>query len=382
MKRFGIMIIMAAVGISCLAACGPALAADTSVITAAVLDLEFKEGVSAGVVSTVSDYLRTQLVKTNKFIIVTRENMESILKEQQFQLSGCTSQECIVQLGQLLGVRKMFTGSIGKVGTTYIINLKIIDVQTGKIDKADAEEAYTEDQLLPAVRNLASKMAGTAPQNYIAQPQAAQPAPEPYAAAAQPEYTPYVPSVTYEKGGFGTYWSLWEIMAKPLPGGTFFRSVVPYGSKFNDFGPNIVPAFTVKIYNSGTGNDFRFDFAYKTYVDDMSSLTFSIVPASFHLIPDKSSPVQVYIDIGIDMWIGWGDVTNWCYGYFDVGEGLHGKAGVEVFAGPVGLFFEGGVGVVIMDLELWEDRFGKSYDDSTFFSRLYYPLNFGARVYF
>ena len=109
-------------------------------IAAAVLDMEAKEGVSVGLVSTISDYLRTQLVNTNRFDMYTRENMESILKEQQFQLSGCTSQECIVQIGQLLGVRKMFTGSIGKVGATYVINLKIIDMQSGKIERAETEQ--------------------------------------------------------------------------------------------------------------------------------------------------------------------------------------------------------------------------------------------------
>ena len=102
------------------------LSAQETKITAAVMDLEAKEGISAGVVSSITDYLRTQLVNTGKFDFVTRENMEQILKEQQFQLSGCTSQECIVQVGQLLGVRKMFTGSIGKVGDTYLVNLRII----------------------------------------------------------------------------------------------------------------------------------------------------------------------------------------------------------------------------------------------------------------
>ena len=137
-------------------------AADTKTTTAAVMELDAKEGVSAGMVSTVSDYLRTQLVNTNKFNIVTRENMESILKEQKFQMSGCTSQECIVELGQLLGVRKMFTGSIGKVGNVYILNVKIVNVESGKIEKAEAEEASTEENLLPAVRNLAQKIAGLA----------------------------------------------------------------------------------------------------------------------------------------------------------------------------------------------------------------------------
>ena len=54
--------------------------------TAAVMDLEAKEGVSAGAASMLSDYLRTQLVNIDKYTIVTRENMEEILQEQQFQV--------------------------------------------------------------------------------------------------------------------------------------------------------------------------------------------------------------------------------------------------------------------------------------------------------
>ena len=129
---------------------------------AAVMDLQAREGISAGVVSTISDYLRTQLVNTDKFVFVTRENMEEVLKEQKFQLSGCTDQECIVEVGKLLGVRKMFTGSIGKVGVTYIVNIRIIDVESGKIEKAETEECAKceEEALLISVRNIAYRIVG------------------------------------------------------------------------------------------------------------------------------------------------------------------------------------------------------------------------------
>ena len=116
--------------------------------------------VSQGVAGILSDSLRTYLVNTNKFTIVTRENMEQVLKEQNFQMSGCTSQECIVQMGQLLGVRKMFAGSIGKVGATYVINLKIIDIESGKIEKAVTEQCAKceEDALLTSITNIANKI--------------------------------------------------------------------------------------------------------------------------------------------------------------------------------------------------------------------------------
>jgi tetratricopeptide (TPR) repeat protein len=128
--------------------------------TAAVMDLESGEGISKGTAMSLSDYLRTQLVNTSMYTIITRENMEEVLKEQQFQLSNCTSQECIVQVGKLLGARKMFAGSIGKVGTTYLITLRIIDVESGKIEKAETEKCTecAEDALIKSIKNIVEKI--------------------------------------------------------------------------------------------------------------------------------------------------------------------------------------------------------------------------------
>jgi len=135
---------------------------NTQKTTAAVMDLEAKEGVAASVASSLSDYLRVQLINTQKFDIVTRENMEDVLKEQKLQMSGCTSNECVVQMGQLLGVHKMFTGVVTKVGATYVVTLKIINVESGKIEKAETEECAKceEDALLVSMRNIANKIAG------------------------------------------------------------------------------------------------------------------------------------------------------------------------------------------------------------------------------
>jgi len=139
-----------------------AVNAEEQKTAAAVLDLEAKEGISQGVASTISDYLRIQLVNTDKFAIITRENMESVLKEQQFQLSGAVDQAKIVEIGKLLGVQKMFTGSVGKVGDIYLVNLKIVDVQSGKIEKAETEECADckEEGLLGSIKAAVNRIAG------------------------------------------------------------------------------------------------------------------------------------------------------------------------------------------------------------------------------
>lgn len=62
-----------------------------------------------------TDKLRGELIKTNKFSIVERQEMDEILKEQGFQQTGCTSKECAVEIGQLIGVRLVLIGSVGKL---------------------------------------------------------------------------------------------------------------------------------------------------------------------------------------------------------------------------------------------------------------------------
>ena len=69
----------------------------------AVLDLE-AVGVSKVESYTITDRLRSELVKTGAFIIVERSKMNAILEEQGFQMTGCTSEECAVEAGKLLGV--------------------------------------------------------------------------------------------------------------------------------------------------------------------------------------------------------------------------------------------------------------------------------------
>ena len=62
--------------------------------------------------------------------LIPDAQMSQILEEQDFQLTGCTTNECAVEIGQLIGAQHMLDGSIGKFGTVYTIDMKIIDVDT------------------------------------------------------------------------------------------------------------------------------------------------------------------------------------------------------------------------------------------------------------
>jgi hypothetical protein len=80
-----------------------------------------------------------------------REQMKSILKEQNFQQSdACSEASCVVQMGQLLAVNKIITGSVGKLGNMYTINIKLIDVASGEIILTQNEDVsgQIEDMIL------------------------------------------------------------------------------------------------------------------------------------------------------------------------------------------------------------------------------------------
>ncbi|MEJ2544438.1 MAG: outer membrane beta-barrel protein [Calditrichaceae bacterium] len=119
-------------------------------------------GISTSEASILTDELRSVLVQTGKYDVLERNNMESILNEQGFQMSGCTSTECAVEAGKLLGVQKMVGGSVGKLGTLYNISIRIFDVQTGRIEKTETKRHEGSiEQLLDLIKQIGYALTDT-----------------------------------------------------------------------------------------------------------------------------------------------------------------------------------------------------------------------------
>ena len=102
----------------------------------AVIDLSNTGGLSQQESVTLTNRLRSMLVRTDAFIVLERGKMEGILQEQGFQQSGCTSTECVVEMGKLLNVQKIISGSIGKVGRIYTIDISLVDIKTARIERS------------------------------------------------------------------------------------------------------------------------------------------------------------------------------------------------------------------------------------------------------
>ena len=80
-------------------------------INIAVMELD-GNGISSTDIIGLSNRLRTELFKTDKFDVIERSKVDEILKEQGFQKTGCTNSDCAVEVGQLIGVKVIIVGSI------------------------------------------------------------------------------------------------------------------------------------------------------------------------------------------------------------------------------------------------------------------------------
>jgi curli biogenesis system outer membrane secretion channel CsgG len=107
-----------------------------------------------------ADELVTQLFQSGKFTVIERAQIDMILQEQNFGQSGRVNPTQAAEIGKILGVQAMITGSITKfsidtkggrimgVGANYseaesMLDVRIIDVNTAEILFADESTGTT-----------------------------------------------------------------------------------------------------------------------------------------------------------------------------------------------------------------------------------------------
>jgi len=120
------------------------------------------EGVSQSDATIVADWLRGALVSAGAYTVVERSAMQKVLTEQAFQQTGCTSQECAVKLGKVLNVQKIVVGSFGKFLDSYVLNVRMVDVESGKIVYSDTAKGKTTDEVEQNISSLAGRLSGNA----------------------------------------------------------------------------------------------------------------------------------------------------------------------------------------------------------------------------
>lgn len=129
----------------------------------AIMDLS-PVGISSSTALAISDILRTEIFNTGEFVVLERAQINKILEEQKLQFLGLGETEFAIQIGQLLSAHKVLVGTVSKVGGSFIINARIVDIGRGLLEFADKYVASSEEELIYGcewfARKLAAKMQG------------------------------------------------------------------------------------------------------------------------------------------------------------------------------------------------------------------------------
>ena len=128
---------------------------------AAVLIREFTaKNVTSGDVSAVTEIFRNAVLGTKKFRIIEREGLESILNEQQLQLSGLTDNKYAVEVGKIMSANYLFCGSVSKLGDAYYLTVRLVNMETGEIENSWDANSPSVNNLANSTKVLALKAGG------------------------------------------------------------------------------------------------------------------------------------------------------------------------------------------------------------------------------
>jgi hypothetical protein len=190
----------------------------------AVMAMDAKVGLPAGVASLLNETLLAQINDTGRFgSVLSSSDMQAMLDlEAQKAAMGCDQDSCMAELGGALGVPYMLISSVAAFGGRFIINMKLVAVDESKVaarvSKTVTSEAALLDALPVAVGELFTKAFGA---SVTAPPLAAQ---RPQAAAAPVTSLP-PPSPTS-----ATNWLLWSGVGLSVAGVTMSALMGPFSS--------------------------------------------------------------------------------------------------------------------------------------------------------
>lgn len=106
----------------------------------------------------VSEWFITALVKEGRFDVIERRLLAKILDEQKLAMSGVIDESSATQIGKLLGVKVIISGSVMKVKDILEVNARIIDVENASIIAAESVKSSTASRLQDLIVEMSGKI--------------------------------------------------------------------------------------------------------------------------------------------------------------------------------------------------------------------------------
>ena len=97
----------------------------------AIIDFE-GIGIDIKEIRALTKRLTSKIIALDVYKVFDRSQLNKRLREQKYEYSGCATSSCAMDIGKLVGVKYIVVGSISKIGETYSIDSRMIDVESGE----------------------------------------------------------------------------------------------------------------------------------------------------------------------------------------------------------------------------------------------------------
>ncbi len=126
----------------------------------AVLDFELigDKPDTADMGAILSEWFITSIVKSGRFDVVERAMLQKIIAEQRLSTTGLIDENSASELGKILGVKVIISGSLVKIKNSIEINARVISVESGSIIAAEYIRSNTSSDLQALVYKLTTKI--------------------------------------------------------------------------------------------------------------------------------------------------------------------------------------------------------------------------------
>jgi WD40 repeat protein len=91
-------------------------------------------GVDSVTAQSVDNILTSQASGYSHLTVLERDALDRVLKEVRFQNSGITTDQGAAQIGKQLNASKVIVGSVNKLGTTIVITVRLVSVESGQAE--------------------------------------------------------------------------------------------------------------------------------------------------------------------------------------------------------------------------------------------------------
>ncbi|MBN1897364.1 MAG: hypothetical protein JW827_01185 [Spirochaetes bacterium] len=126
---------------------------------------------------TISDLLRTEVFNTKYFIVPERSEMMTVLKEHELMASGMMDTKKALNTGKMLSAEKVLIGTVSRLGESFIINVRVVDVELGIIDFALKQIVEKEELMAAGCEMMAANLVSKIKDNIIGETVAKEPRP-------------------------------------------------------------------------------------------------------------------------------------------------------------------------------------------------------------